>query len=556
MEICSKYSRSRASEIILRDVELKSMDEIQLLSKIEGWNKTELSNQDVLDNYLVILFDESRKRPVQDLGTRIGYRLGAKDAITAVGVGVELLQLLDGVLHSIDKDLEVHSHYRLDRSTFKQLYRLHILPPVLEAKDWESNHGGGWDVENKSIVLGKGNHHNYKQAYDAVNKLQAVKFTLDPNVIIGEEGDRKNSARFLRVCSDYLGEEFSFVWRYDKRGRSYSQGWDINLQSDEYGKAMLNMKPEYVNDLNSLKIAIAGHAGKDKLTWQERIDWFNNQEVFDTEEFDEPILGRKALQAFSDTLDGKSTGYWMSTDATCSGTQIMAVLSGCKQTASTCNLIRTGDREDLYQAVTDEMGANVDRKDAKQAIMTALYNSEREPKEIFGKEKLPDFYKAMKKVVPGAMDVLSVINSCWDEDALAHTWTLPDGHVAHIKVKEMVDTKLDVNGMVFPYRYEKVQASDNYRSLAPNVIHSVDGYVAREMVRRAKFDLVHIHDCFCYHPNHMQEVNQLYREVLADIADMDLLASILSEITGKSVQITKDSNDLAKDILASEYALS
>ena len=93
-------------------------------------------------------------------------------------------------------------------------------------------------------------------------------------------------------------------------------------------------------------------------------------------------------------------------------------------------------------------------------------------------------------------------------------------------------------------------------SLVPNIIHSVDAYVAREMVRRCPFDIVHIFDCFYFYPDNMDEASRIYREILADIAQSDLLADILSEISGKNISIAKDSDDLHIDILASKYAIS
>ena len=99
--------------------------------------------------------------------------------------------------------------------------------------------------------------------------------------------------------------------------------------------------------------------------------------------------------------------------------------------------------------------------------------------------------------------------------------------------------------------------SDNFRSLCPNVIHSVDGYVAREMIRRCDFQLSHIHDCFVFNPNYLQQVCQTYREITAEIAKSDLLMDIIRQITvNPNFQVTKASNSLDQCILQSEYMLS
>tara|TARA_B110000459_G_C16424294_1_gene408878 strand:- start:491 stop:841 length:351 start_codon:yes stop_codon:yes gene_type:complete len=108
-----------------------------------------------------------------------------------------------------------------------------------------------------------------------------------------------------------------------------------------------------------------------------------------------------------------------------------------------------------------------------------------------------------------------------------------------------------------PLRFYKQQKSNNFRSLCPNIIHSIDGYVAREMIRKAPFQLSHIHDCFVFSPDHLQEVAQLYREIMAEIARSSILQDILRQLTGDAnLVITKYSNNLDEAILDSSYMLS
>ena len=66
-----------------------------------------------------------------------------------------------------------------------------------------------------------------------------------------------------------------------------------------------------------------------------------------------------------------------------------------------------------------------------------------------------------------------------------------------------------------------------------------------------------IHDNFIASPNHMNKVRQNYVEILAEIADSNILQDILREVTQNfSLVYKKYSNDLGKSILESEYALS
>ena len=159
--------------------------------------------------------------------------------------------------------------------------------------------------------------------------------------------------------------------------------------------------------------------------------------------------------------------------------------------------------------------------------------------------------------MPGAETVMERINACWNDEAIHHSWIMPDGHTVYVPVVEATNgTYTDDEFGEIPLRWYHQTKSDNYRSLCPNVIHSIDGYVAREMVRRCKFQLTHIHDCFVFNPNHLQEVTSTYRQIMAEIANSDLLADILSQITGGNVTFVKDSNNLSQYILNSNYMLS
>ena len=584
-----EYSKKQRNNLILNDI----LDEISptlynaLTDAIDGYKAgayyeskqlriSQLPDSiAIANNILAIILSTDSRKPIQSPATELGMALGFTNQIDAVKTGAEILSITQGDLFDIqlhDDGTIIAPKLKLTGDTMDKLSFLQYLPPMVQKpNDWVSNTDGGWLWERKSIILGKGNHHDEVQAYDVLNLLQSVAWTIDVPTYINTENPNKNmdKAQFDRVIIDNLGKPFYFVWRYDKRGRSYSSGYDLNVQSNEYGKAMLSLhNKDYITNIDNIKIAVANHAGHDKMTWQGRIDWFNQQLSFDVDAFDEPILGDKALRAYSDAKNGYKTGYVMSIDATASGLQIMAALSGCKDTARVCNMLNTGNREDVYQMIADKMNSRlngkygVSRKDVKKPCMTHFYNSVATPEKMFNEIQLEAFYSTLDGLMPGAMAVMETVNEFWQYGSDVHQWSLPDGHVARIPVTEMADTRIEVdelNHRTFTYRYEKQQPSKNFRSLVANIVHSVDGYVAREMVRKCHgmgIELVHIHDCFVFSPDYLQAISQAYREVLADIADSNLLSDILSEICGQYIPVSKISTDLSIDILNSEYMLS
>lgn len=187
----------------------------------------------------------------------------------------------------------------------------------------------------------------------------------------------------------------------------------------------------------------------------------------------------------------------------------------------------------------------------KNPIMTAMYNSKAEPRKAFGEdtEELEAFYVTLSELFPGAMNVLEALNNRWNNTTKAHTWRAPDGHVAHVKVMEHIDGILDNEGLNLPYRFERNQPSDVGTSLAPNFVHTNDGYSVRHIVESADFEVAHIHDDVQAHPNHMGKVRALYLDSLRNVAE----SRVLEEFCEQDFNI--DLTDFLAGLESSSYAL-
>lgn len=250
--------------------------------------------------------------------------------------------------------------------------------------------------------------------------------------------------------------------------------------------------------LEYLKIDIANNMGLDKLSWQERLDWFNqNESKLSTliNEAEEPALFYAGIKAYYDVLKGLPIGYMISLDATASGLQLLAVLTGDRLAASLCNVIDTGDREDAYTIVYDEMCARIGdtskivRGDAKQAVMTSLYGSTAVPKQVFGEgQLLTVFYKTMQDLAPATWEMNEAFLSIWDDTVIEHSWTLPDNFHVQIKVMDTVKETVHFLNQPFNVFFKVNMPVKQGRSLGANTIHSIDGMVVREMHRRCNYN--------------------------------------------------------------------
>lgn len=405
-----------------------------------------------------------------------------------------------------------------------------------------------------------------------------------------------------------------------------------------------------------LLIDVANQFGHDKLTFEKRIAWaeanLDKLEVLADEAdwWKEKPLYIKAVMAIRSAQRGEETGHLVGFDAVCSGMQIMSVLTGCVAGARATGLVDKDVRADAYTEITKTMTTLlgntlvIPRIKVKEAVMTALYASKKVPKQLFGEDtpELNNFWKALYKIAPGACELLEDLITSWQPYALAHSWKLPDGFTAHVKVMVPVKQRVEIDELAhstFEYKYLQNAGERTGVKNPANVIHSIDAYILRSLIRRCSYDLerakfvsniivkerlarsiglvqtncdnaainyylaqyarsgiadavimpylddktirfltdehliglqhivkqmlqhqpfdvIAIHDEFKCHPNNMNYLRDHYRNILAELADSELLADLLSQLKGSEGSYQKLTPDLSKHILQSNYALS
>lgn len=403
-----------------------------------------------------------------------------------------------------------------------------------------------------------------------------------------------------------------------------------------------------------LLIDCANQFGMDKLLFEERIQWteanLNDLESLADQAETKPLY-LKAVMAIRKAQAGLPTGHMVGVDGCCSGIQVMSVLTGCIAGATATGLVDPNMRADAYTATTQVMdnilggsGLVISRADAKRCLMTSFYGSKLVPKEIFGEDtpELSAFYQAAQQVAPGAWELLQDLLASWQPYALSHSWKLPDGFDARIKVMTKKEVRIEVdelNHATFSYEFFENQGSRTGLSNVANLTHSMDAYILRAMHRRCNYDwevtaeanrlieieliqrsmgvvrtvtkpegkagyyfdqymrstladvvilpylteenvqqlsnehlqalagmvegmlqyepfeLVTVHDEFKAHANNINHVRYQYKEILADIADSNVLDDLLSQIHGKQGTFNKLSFNLGDLIRKSAYGL-
>lgn len=319
--------------------------------------------------------------------------------------------------------------------------------------------------------------------------------------------------------------------------------------------------------LEYMYIDVANNYGLDKLSWDERIKWTkDNADILETlaVDADNPILFKKSIRALDDALNKEPSGHLVALDATTSGIQIMSALAGCRRGCEITNLIDTGSRRDAYGELAQYMSQftvnKVPRAELKHPVMTHFYGSTAQPRTIFKDDAtLSKFYKTLGDQLPGATALMQIMQNAWHPDATAYEWYLPDGHTANFKVMITKKKKIEVaelGGATFTHQAFVNEAQPTGKALAANIIHSIDGFIVREMYRRADFDLLTIHDSFWCHPNYAQKMRQNYNDIFAEYINIDLFNNIMSELSVVKTTYRAMQSNLNKLFTNANYALS
>jgi hypothetical protein len=133
-------------------------------------------------------------------------------------------------------------------------------PPLIEPpKEVKNNYSCGYHTIQEPCILGTYTMHDGKICLDTINTLNRIEWILDPDVLAEPEVPSKPlktaeareqfvhmAAQSQRVYAAIKDRPFYLVWQADCRGRYYSHGYHVNLQAQEYKKALLNFNHKEV----------------------------------------------------------------------------------------------------------------------------------------------------------------------------------------------------------------------------------------------------------------------------------------------------------------------
>lgn len=420
---------------------------------------------------------------------------------------------------------------------------------------------------------------------DVIAKLNAIPFKIEGWSLPFKRTNKSNNYSDKEWLAETealrngvkknLNRTIYFGWTFDKRGRIYSDGKLLNWQGDEWNKATLSpqIKPEKLTEggIRQFKIDIANHYGYDKSNYDVRESFVSKPD----DKAKKPILANKAVSIWNRLVDDDSfiTNYCVGVDATASGMQILSILSNDSETAKYTNLTDVSMCYDIYgkacEKVLEVTKSSLSVKDirdiVKKALMTRGYNSDKQivvaQQELRKKgisidlsvlTSILDLSDKITKAKDAMNNVLCDTYSNLPDDQQIIRWTMPDGFIVEIANIEKCWSGFTCRKFSLQMTYDRLGWNKelNWRALAPNLIHSIDAYICREVIRRCKFQVVPIHDCFYTHPNHVLELRRTYIKVLKEIQGMNMLEYICKQINpnfsykpeGELFEIADDDN--------------
>lgn len=380
---------------------------------------------------------------------------------------------------------------------------------------------------------------------------------------------------FKETQQDYNNKAVYFYHQFDRRGRIYCKGYTLNYQGDKYSKNAFDLdNKEIISNKGMVWLGrdIANLYGLDKESFKVKDEWFKNNKDLIVKtakertyhsELENPSRFIKACEAFVDADKGKAIGYLAGIDASASGISIISCLANDYLGLKYTNVINDeNNRYDIYNEFTKAFLTRIGkdnpskeqlakaRKVIKKVAMTLFYNSESNVKQAFNynNELINNFIASVREICPNSYDLMLKVrelyyNICKDFSYMSYE--LPDGFQVVLPQYDLEVVTLDSLYYRCSFNLNVVRPNDkNMRSLFPNITHSLDAFLCRELIRgimmknkleNKSIEVLPIHDCFYSHPNNLDTISSIYSQTMNKLYNKsygDILESIIHQLQG------------------------
>lgn len=225
----------------------------------------------VTDLYYTVMV--KRKTSIQDIATSVMNWLPEDTLYNMLQNATDIIMLCadtdiyDVILPSEDSEdvsAMIEANFEFDDETSEYLNKTMYLPPmVCKPKELKHNYDTPLMTVSKGNAILKGNHSEYINL-DLLNLLNSFELCIDTNMLRFEEVPNKEKESTISKPKDRLkkkklfnemkmvtkevnamllelGNKFYLTWSFDKRGRVYSNGYHVNIQSTDYKKSVISL---------------------------------------------------------------------------------------------------------------------------------------------------------------------------------------------------------------------------------------------------------------------------------------------------------------------------
>jgi DNA-directed RNA polymerase len=204
---------------------------------------------------------------------------------------------------------------------------------------------------------------------------------------------RSAQLQAIRTAKMCVGQPVFFPHSLDWRGRIYPVPVFLSPQGFDLQKALLRYAekiPIGLNGLRNLKIAAAGHAGVDKVPFDDRVKWFDENypdvrkfdplEDYRWVDYDSPFLFVQTIKEIANVIrSGKGEHYEsdisITVDGSQNGIQHLSAIGLDDVGGGAVNLVDAEVPADLYSDVADIVYASI-VGDQERAVTTGVLHDE------------------------------------------------------------------------------------------------------------------------------------------------------------------------------------
>ena len=387
-----------------------------------------------------------------------------------------------------------------------------------------------------------------------------------------------------------------FPHQFDFRSRAYPIPSHLNHQGDDSNRALLEFADAVEPDMRWVKIHLANCCGVDKVRFDSRVRWVDanmgvfqrwNEDPFsyaDWQTKDEPL---QALAAAFALFDQEAAAHLpVQVDGSCNGLQHYSAMMRDPVGAAAVNVLPSQEPADVYRQVADSaalarqadadtgdalalmLEGIIDRKVAKQPVMTAVYGVTRHGatdqvyKAIDSLGRIDDgvtrrraavylsgiILNAIGEVCEGASQAMDWLRACSKiiaDSKQAVAWTTPLGfpvvqgyynwHKVCVKSKAQ-DILLIDRSKAAPIKKGKQTTGG-----APNFVHSLDASHMLMTARgcwRKRIAFAGVHDSYWTHAGSMGTLQQILRDEFVGLHQQPALERMHQQLVERYPKLT------------------